>query len=86
MRAGGVSFSERVLFSAQISGKAHGTSLTMLISAFWSQKKKKNLLLVSVMAGASELCLWVPEFGWGVGDALPPCHSRAGHRVQTPRL
>lgn len=42
MRAGGVSFSERVLFSAQISGKAHGTSLTMLISAFWSQKKKKK--------------------------------------------
>lgn len=84
MRAG-VSFSERVLFSAQISGKAHGTPLAMLISAFWS-KKKKNLLLVSVMAGASELCLWVPEFGWGVGDALPPCHSRAGHRVQTPRL
>lgn len=83
MRAG-VSFSERV-FSAQISGKAHGTPLAMLISAFWS-KKKKNLLLVSVMAGASELCLWVPEFGWGVGDALPPCHSRAGHRVQTPRL
>lgn len=47
----------------------------MLIFAFWS-KKKKNLLFVLVMAGASDLCLWVPEFGWGVGDALPPCQSR----------
>ena len=28
------------------------------------------------MAGANDLCLWVPEFGWGVGDALPPCQSR----------
>ena len=40
------------------------------------KKKKKNLLFLLVMAGASELRLWVPEFGWGVGDALPPCHSR----------
>lgn len=50
MRAG-VSFSERVLFSAQISGKAHGTSLAMLISAFWSQKKKSPF---SVSDGGSK--------------------------------